>query len=98
MESDKEEETDNRRIERKQTNQPKQPNTPIKATVNWEKPQPTKEEPESETERNSTTSDERPKRNRTAPNYYGNPVMICGVENANEAGEREVITISSDEI
>ena len=81
IESD-EEETDKRRIERKQTNQPKQANTPIKATVNWEKPHLTKEEPESEIERNSTTSDERPKRSRTAP------VMICGVENANEEGER----------
>ena len=97
MESDEEDETDKRRIERKQTNQPKQPNTPIKATVNWEKPNPTKK-PESETERDSTTGDERPKRNRTAPDYYGNPVMICGVENANEEGERAIIAISSDKI
>ena len=57
MESDDEEENDKRRTERKPTNQPKQPNTPIKATVNWEKPQTTKEEPESETEITSTTSD-----------------------------------------
>ena len=34
--------------------------------------------------------------NGTAPEYYGHPVMICGVENANEEGEREVITISSN--
>ena len=66
--------------------------------MNWEKQNPAKEKPESEIERNSITSDERPKRNRTAPEYYGNPVMICGVENANVAGQREVITISSDEI
>ena len=84
MESDEEEETDKRRTERKQTNQQKQPKTPTKGTVNLEKPQTTKEEPESETEINSTTSDERSKRNRTTPNYYGNPVMICGTENANE--------------
>ena len=94
LESEDEEEIDKRRNERKQTNQPK---TPIKATVNWEKPQLTKEEPESENETNSNTSNERPKRNRITPNYYGNPVMICGIENTNEEGEREVITISSDE-
>ena len=98
IESDKEEQTGIQRTERKQTNQPKQSNTPRKATVNWEKQNPAKEEPESETEKNSTTSDERPKRNRTAPEYNGNPAMICGVENANEAGEREIITISSAEI
>ena len=92
--SEDEEENDQRRNERKQTNPPK---TPIKATVNWEKPQLTKEEPESENETDSNTSNERPKRNRTTPDYYGNPVMICGIENTNEEGEREVITISIDE-
>ena len=103
LESEDEEENDKRRNESKQTNQPK---TPIKATVNWEKPQSTKEEPESENKTNSNTSNERPKRNRTTPGYYGKPVMICGIENTNKegerevttAGERETITISSDEI
>ena len=98
-----EEESGKRQLERKQanqnkqTNETKQSNTPIQATVNWEKQKPAKEEPECETEKTSTTSDEQPKRNRTAPEYYGNPVMICGVDITNEAGEREIITISSDE-
>ena len=39
----------------------------------------------------------RAKKDRNAPEYYGNPVMICGVENANQEGERKVITISGDE-
>ena len=55
LESEDEEENDKRRNERKQTNQPK---TPIKATVNWEKPQSTKEESESENETNSNTSND----------------------------------------
>ena len=43
----------------------------------WEKE--TKQEPEDKSEPNSSTS-ERPRRERKAPNYVGEPVMICGVE------------------
>ena len=63
---------------------------PIQATINWGK---TKTEPESDTEQGSSAS-EQPKRNGNAPEYYGNPVMICGVESLQE---RENIVISSDE-
>ena len=64
---------------------------PIKATTNWEK-QP-KEEPKSEEETASQQSSDQPRRKRKTPNYFGNPVMICGVEQ--EKQKPEIITISS---
>ena len=64
-------------------------NTAIKAAVTWEKP--TKTEPESEEEETtSQLSADRSKRERKRPNYFGNPVMIRGVEE-----QPEVITLSS---
>ena len=65
---------------------------PIKATTTWEKT-PKIEPKNSEEETNSqqpNQSNERPKRDRKTPNYFGNPVMICGIEQP-----PEVITISS---
>ena len=61
----------------------------VKATVVWEKP--TKTEPNSDEEETTCQqSIERPKRDRKTRNYFGNPVMICDLEQ-----KPEVITISS---
>ena len=68
----------------------RQQKAPIKATTSWEK-QP-KEEPKSEEETASQQSSDRPRRERKTPNYFGNPVMICGVEKEQNP---EIITISS---
>ena len=39
----------------------------------------TKQEPEGKREQNNSKS-ERPQRERKAPNYFREPVVICGVE------------------
>ena len=65
---------------------------PIKAAITWEKI-PKTEPKDSEEETNSqqsNPSNERPKQDRKTPNYFGNPVMICGIEQL-----PEFITISS---
>ena len=83
---------------RKQTN-----TTAMKATVNWgnTKVEPETEqiqqeiETEEEENKSGSSSGERSsQRNRKAPQYYGDAVMICGVENN---PEREIIIISSDD-
>ena len=68
---------------------------PIKATTNWEK-QP-KEEPKSEEETSSQQASDRPRRERKTPNYFGNPVMICGVEQGKQPPEIITISSSTDE-
>ena len=68
---------------------------PIKATINWEK-QP-KEEPKSEEETASQQSSDRPRRERKTPNYFGNPVMICGVEQEKQNPDVIIISSSTDE-
>ena len=61
----------------------------VKATVISEKP--TKTKPDSdEEETTSQQSTERPKRDRKTPNCFGNPVMICDIEQ-----KPEFITTSS---
>ena len=61
----------------------------VKAAVVWEKP--TKTEPESDEEdTTSQVSTDRPKRDKKTPNFFGNPVMICGIEQ-----KPEVITLPS---
>ena len=67
---------------------------PIKATTTWEKtpkiePKDSEEE-ETNSQQSSNQSNERPKRDRKTPIYFGNPVMICGIEQP-----PEIITISS---
>ena len=66
---------------------------PIKAAVLWEKPpkiEPKHSEEEETNSQQSNQSSERSKQDRRTPNYFGNPVMICGIEQT-----PEVITISS---
>ena len=64
--------------------------TAVKATVQREKTT-TKTEPVTEEEETtSQQSTERPKRERKTANYFGNPVMICDIEQ-----KPEIITISS---
>ena len=66
---------------------------PIKAAITWEKTQKTEPKDSEEEETNSqqcNQPNERPKRDRKTPNYFGNPVMICGIEQP-----PDVITISS---
>ena len=66
---------------------------PIKATTTREKTPKIETKDSEEEETNSqqpNQSNERPKRDRKTPNYFGNPVMICGIEQP-----PEVITISS---
>ena len=61
-----------------------------KATVQGKNPA-TKTEPDSdEEETTSQESTERPKRDQKTPNYFGNPAMICDIEQ-----KPEIITISS---
>ena len=67
-------------------------NEAIKATVSWE-PQQIKQENDMEGETSSSTT-RRSNRERQAPNYYGQPVMICGIEKPQEP---EIIDISSDD-
>ena len=65
----------------------------VKAAVSWEKPpkiEPKDSEEEETNSQQSNQSSERPKRDRKTQNYFGNPVMICGIEQT-----PEVITISS---
>ena len=83
----------------------------IKATVDWgitkTEPQeePLEKTPEqqknktgtdTDNEPSSSTGERRSQRNRKAPQYYGEAVMICGVEN-DKAEEREIIKISSSD-
>ena len=49
-----------------------------KTTTVWEKQ--AKTEPKSDEETTIQQSSDRSKRERKTPNYFGNPVMICGVE------------------
>ena len=66
---------------------------PTKAAITWEKSPKTEPKDSEEEETNSqqsNQSNERPKRDRKTPNYFGNPVMICGIEQP-----PKVITISS---
>ena len=70
-----------------------QQKAPIKATTTWEKApkaEPKDSEEEETISQQSNQSNERPKRDRKTPNSFGNPVMICGIEQP-----PEVITISS---
>ena len=56
---------------------------PIKATTTWEKTpkiEPKDSEEEETNSQQSNQSNERPKRDRKTPNYFGNSVMICGIE------------------
>ena len=55
-----------------------------------EKPPKSEPKDSDEEETNSHQSEERPRRDRKAPNYFGNPVLICGIEQP-----PEVIKISS---
>ena len=66
---------------------------PIKATTTWEKTpkiEPKNSEEEETNNQQSNQSNKRPKRDRKTPNYFGNPVMICGIEQP-----PEIITVSS---
>ena len=70
-----------------------QQKAPIKAAITWEKTPKTEPKYSEEEETNSqqsNQSNELPKRDRKTPNYFGNPVMICGIEQP-----PEVITIST---
>ena len=68
----------------------KRQKTAVKATVLWEKTA-TKTEPDSdEEETTSQQSTERPKRDGKTLNCFGNPGMICDIEE-----KPEIITISS---
>ena len=97
LESEDEEENGRRRKTEAST-------SAIKATVNWTKTEP--EEPAEQEKQNSeqeadtadepgtSTGERRSQRNRKAPQYYGDTVLICGLD---KAGEPEVINISSSE-
>ena len=81
--------TDEEEKSRRQNAAIKAEKAAVKATVVWEKLTKTEADSnEEETTRQQST--ERPKKYRKTPNYFGNPVMICDIEQ-----KPEVITKSS---
>ena len=91
----KDEEEDERRQKSKAST------SAIKATVNWTKTEPeeptehekqfSEQETDTADEPGTSTGEKRPQRNQKAPHYYGDAVMICGLE------KPEIINISSSE-
>ena len=88
--------------ERRQKN--KASTSSIEATVNWTKTEPeeptehekqfSEQETDTADEPGTSTGEKRPQRNRKAPQYYGDAVMICGLDKAEKP---EIINISSSE-
>ena len=88
---------DQRGIGRRNTNGRAKNQKALQATVLWEKP---KEGPrgESEVENNRISNKERLQRTWSTPEYFGNPVMICGIQQEDNEATPEFLYQPLDEM